>query len=199
MRIFLPEPDDWEQSIQSWIVYRVVDHYIDLVKKLQGYQRNCVTYNMRLTYWSFLSLFEDDIMARKKSNGSVTDNGRNNDRGKGSDVKWVWANCRLSDEDISALEGDGSTLEYLATSLIALGADGFGFSCKPVDEGKSHNCTIYRPDFPNHGTTIGVSAFGGNLRDAILTCLYKLDNYCGGDFSSAEYENDTTGAKPRFR
>lgn len=135
----------------------------------------------------------------KKENGTVTGHGSNNGGGQGSGTKWQWGNCRLSAEDIANLERDTSTLEYLATCLVSLGNDGFGFSCKPADQGKSHNCTIYRPDFPSVGNIVGVSAFGGNIRDAILTCLYKLDTYGGGDFSAFELEDQVSGAKSRFR
>lgn len=135
----------------------------------------------------------------KKTNGTANDNGSNNRSSAGGGTQWKWGNCKLSDEDIATLERDQSTVEYLATCLVALGSDGFGFTCKPVDKGESYCCTIFRPDYPSVGTTVGVSAFAGNIRDAILTCLYKLDNYGGGDFTGFDIENDNQGSKPRFR
>lgn len=139
-------------------------------------------------------------MSRKpKANGSASNNGVNGSGSKGSDVKWKWGNCKLSNEDIASLEQSDATLDYLATCIVSLVADGFGVTLKPTDSGKSRCCTIYRPDFPTVGVTVGVSAFGGDIRDAILTCLYKLDNYGGGDFTGFELEGDTEGTRPRFR
>lgn len=197
--VYLPEPDEWESAIPCTFVWRTVDYYWDLVKIIQAYERNSVKYGSRLSAWNFLSLY-GDIMPRpeKKKNGTAT-NGQHYGSGASGDVKWQWVNCRLSNADISALERDESTVEYLVTCLVALGNDGFGFTCKPVDEGKSQCCTIYRPDHPSVGRTVGVSAFGGSLRDAVLTCLYKLDNYCGGDFTGIDDQDVAESAKPRFR
>lgn len=136
---------------------------------------------------------------KDKKNGTVNDNGKHDSGGKGSGTKWVWGNCKLSDQDIATLDGNTSTLDYLATCLVALGNDGYGFTCKPVDQGKSHCCTIFRPDFPNTGTTVGVSAFAGNIRDAILACIYKLDTYGGGDFSGFDVADVDKRPQSRFR
>lgn len=139
-------------------------------------------------------------MSRKaKSNGAASNNGVNRSSRTGGDAKWVWANCKLSDEDNTNLADSETTLEYLATSIVALGNDGLGVTIKPVDSGESICVTIYRPNFPDAGTTVGVSAFAGNIRDAILACLYKLDTYGGGDFSGFDLESGSSGARPRFR
>jgi len=199
IRIMLPEPDDWEQSIAASIVYAVVDNYVDFLKMLQGKVRNYNKYGSAFSSYIILSEFEVIMSRKTKSNASAANNGGTNNRKPKVEQRWVWGNCKLTDEDVTALESDSSTLEYLATSLVALGADGFGFTCKPVDSGESHCCTIFRPDFPVVGTTVGVSAFGGNIRDAILSCLYKLDEYGGGDFSGFDLESTASGSKPRFR
>jgi hypothetical protein len=197
--INLPEPDDWVDSMPINIAYVCIDQMNIIRKHFEWYRRHAARLDMKVSSYEILRDLGLYMPREKKKNGTASDNGVNNGRSAGSGVKWQWGNCKLSNEDISSLERDTSSLEYLASCLVALGADGYGFSCKPVDQGESHCCTIYRPDYPSKGNTVGVSSFGGNIRDAILTCLYKLDHYGGGDFSGFDLEMPAEGTKPRFR
>lgn len=166
---------------------------------LEELDASAVKWGYTISTWTFLRKFEAFMSRKSKSNGSVTNNGSNSSSGTRGDVKWQWANCRLSDEDIAELEQSADDLDYLATCLIALGDDGYGVSIKTLDEGKSKCVIINRPNYPSNGRTVGVSAFGGNLRDAIVTVLYKLDHYGGGDFTGFDLEAEAESARPRFR
>jgi len=196
---FLPEPDNWLEVIPFQVVCAYFDRRVEITKLLRWHLRHGGGFGAPLSAYEILREYGVYMPRKGKSNGTTADNGRNDDSGTRSNAKWQWGNCRLSNEDIANLDRDTSTLEYLATCLVTLGNDGFGFSCKPVDKGESRNCTIYRPDFPAVGVIVGVSAFGGNIRDAILTCLYKLDTYGGGDFSGFDLEVQDSSARPRFR
>jgi len=192
-------PDDWSESFDRQLVSAVLSCQYNIAGTLEDLVTSGQRFGYSITTWTFLSKFGDIMSRKSKSNGTTSNNGNDNRGGKGGDAKWVWVNCRLSDEDIAELERSTAEMDYLATCLIALGNDGFGVSIKTVDEGKSKCVTINRPDFPNRGTTVGVSAFGDNLRDAIVTVLYKLDTYGGGDFTEFDVENPSSGSKPRFR
>jgi len=187
------------EGISLSVLFAVSDHREKFLALFTWYEKNAARFDARLTSYDCLRELELYMPRGAKKNGTTANNGTDNRGGKGSDVKWVWGNCKLSDEDTAELSDSEDTLEYLATCLAGLGNDGFGFTCKPVDKGESHCCTIFRPDFPVAGTTIGVSAFAGNIRDAILACLYKLDTYGGGDFTGFDVESGNTGSKSRFR
>lgn len=198
-RIRLPEPDNWLEAIPLPIVIACAANGIALGKAIKWYVNHAAQFDARFSTYECLRELGLEMPRGKKTNGTANNNGSNNSGGTRGDVKWVWGNCKLSNEDIATLERDTSTIEYLVTCLASLGNDGYGFTCKPVDKGKSHCCTIFRPDYPSDGTTVGVSAFGGDIRDAILTCLYKLDTYGGGDFTGFDLESGDSGARPRFR
>jgi len=195
----LPEPDDWSESIPSHILCFVLPSLDELMKAMRWYERNLDRFAPPFTTYTILRDCGLYMPRKRNENGAAKGNGGNRDSGARGNAKWRWANCRLSDEDVATLEGDTSSMEYLATSFVALADDGYGVTIKSVDSGKSICCTVYRPDFPDTGTIVGVSAFGGSVRDAVLTCLYKLDQYGGGDFSGFELDNGADGSRPRFR
>ena len=139
-------------------------------------------------------------MPRKKGdpnvNNIVHSNGSKSTSG-GND--WKWVNCKLSDSDIDVLDSSDSTLEYLATCCLALADDGYGVTIKPVDSGKTICCTLYRPLDDGRGTIVALSSFGGNVRDAILTTLYKLDTYLGGELTIDHIKDTDNKSRQRFR
>jgi hypothetical protein len=108
-----------------------------------------------------------------------------------------WLNIPLSDDDITTLEQSPATYETVAASLLSLADDGFDFSIKPVDGGKSIMAAVY--GYADGDTTrkMGVSAFAENSRDASLACLYKFEELLGGSFPSGHV--DTARPKSRFR
>jgi hypothetical protein len=195
----MPAPDDWSEAISPIVLARVSTYNVPFFRLFDEYPKNGVKFDAPISTYACLRELRLEMPRGKNKNAGANDNGSNNRGGARGDAKWIWGNCRLSNEDLATLEQSTDTLDYLATCLASLGNDGFGFTCKPVDEGKSHCCTIFRPDFPTSGVTIGVSAFGGNLRDAILTCLYKLDAYGGGDFTGFDVEIGNNSERPRFR
>lgn len=115
----------------------------------------------------------------------------------GNELKWI--NIPLSDEDVDVLSRSESSVEFLAASLCALAVDGYGFSVKPVDSGKSLCCTINRPDLFGDGVAYGMSSFAGELRDVLLVALYKFDVKLEGDFSNCTPFLETSKPRQRFR
>jgi len=139
-------------------------------------------------------------MPRKRGSNGTTNNANvNGGGGEGKRDEWKWANLRLSPEDIDILGSSDATLEYLATQCCELADGGIGFTVKPADLGKSRCAILYRPDFPVSGRTLAVSAYADNARDALLTVLYKLDTYGGGDFTGFDVADIPQGIKSRFR
>ena len=113
--------------------------------------------------------------------------------------EFKWLNVRLEPKDIEELERSDSTLEFLAASLCGLASDGYGFSIKPTDQGKSYCVTIHRPDSDDSGVTYGMSSFGGELRDALLVALYKFDVCLEGSFDDIGQFLETSKPQQRFR
>lgn len=139
-------------------------------------------------------------MPRKKGDKANVD-GNSRFGGKqsvfGNELKWI--NIPLTDEDIDELSGSQSTVEFLAASLCSLATDGYGFSIKPVDSGKSLCCTINRPDLFGDGIAYGMSSFAGELRDVLLVALYKFDVKLEGDFANCTPFLETSKPRQRFR
>jgi hypothetical protein len=121
----------------------------------------------------------------------------NSGKPDGGEKSINWLNLSLGDDDIAALEQSTATYEVVAASLLSLADDGFDFSIKPVDGGKSIMAAVY--GFPPDNTIrkMGVSAFAENSRDASLACLYKFENLLGGAFPSGHIDNQRP--KSRFR
>jgi hypothetical protein len=192
-------PDDWGWSFDLPFLSKWSKYGFDLTDLIERFDAGKLRYVDRLTTYHILREMRLDMGRTKKPDGTTTGNGSNSGVGKGGGVKWQWANCRLSDDDIAVLGRSDATLEYVAACLAVLGDDGYGVTIKSVDKGKSRCVTLYRPDFPRTGFTVGVSSFGNNVRDAGLAVLYKLDNYGGGDFTAFDVEGDSDSERPRFR
>lgn len=192
-------PDDWSWSFDRDFIDTLSRSWVSPGSILENLDRICVTWDAKITHHRILREFEVHMSRKSKSNGTASNNGSNSSSRESSGAKWVWSNCRLSDEDITTLEQSDATLDYLASCLVALGDDGYGVTIKSVDSGKSRCVTIYRPDYPTPGITVGVSSFGSSVRDAILAVLFKLDNYGGGDFTGFDLESAAEGTRPRFR
>lgn len=194
------QPDDWTEVFTPAQLYMLSRTMLKLSWYLDWYLRNGVRLgDVFSTYTCFRELGVQMPRKGKISHGSNTVNAGNGDRRAGGNVEWKWCNIRLSDEDVEFLSQSDSTLEYLAACAVALADDGIGFKIEPTDGGKSIRATLYRPDTRNGNVIIGVSSYSGTVRDALLACLYKLDTYLGGDFSTVPEQTDPEGARPRFR
>ena len=139
-------------------------------------------------------------MPRKKGNynGSTngTSNTSNNGAMRGNDVKWF--NQRLTAADFSELERADASLDYLLARVVELVDDGHGVSLKSIDKGESRSCTIIRPDLHDSSVAYGLSGFGGSIRDAILTALYKYDVLLEGDITNITASNTNLQSTRRF-
>ena len=102
---------------------------------------------------------------------------------KSSDI--TWCNMSLSSDDIAYLTDRADTLADLGAQLLAIADEGYDFSVKSMEDGKSIMCAItgYATDDPQR--KLGVSAFAPTVRDAALAGLYKFVHLCGGSFSTA--------------
>lgn len=110
-----------------------------------------------------------------------------------------WCNIKLEDDDLAALEQSDATLEYLAARLCEISSDGINASIRHVDGGKSVCVSLLFPVSRGAIRTIGISSFGGNIRDAILCTVYKFDIRLDGDIESAIELLSTETAQRRFR
>lgn len=193
------EPDNWGDCFSPALISLIAPKMEQLSKLCAWYEKNLVRFNVRITSYDILRELGVYMPRKKQSNGGTTNNHGNSDSGSRGGTKWVWANIHLENEDIEYLSQSDSTMEFLATSILALGDDGIGVTVKPVDNGKSICCTLYRPDSANPSIIIGVSSFGGTVRDALMVALYKLDEKLGGEFDNASHFTQDTGERPRFR
>lgn len=199
MHNYIMHHDDWSWSLPSRVVEAYLNRDVEFSDFLRAFIKRSRYSDDRLLPYACFRVLGLTMSRKGKSDGRVNVNGSDSSRTARGGDEWKWVNIKLSDEDIATLGQSDATLEYVAVSLVALAGDGLGFSVKPTDEGKSICCTIYRPDFPLAGRTLGVSSFSDNVRDAILACIYKLDTYGGGDFSGFDVEDRVSGARPRFR
>lgn len=139
------------------------------------------------------------MRSKGNKNGSINGTNGTRDSGQGSGNEWKWINIPLQDEDAFHLDGSDLTLEFLAGSIASLANDGYGVTIKPTDNGETVCCTIYRPNFPRRGVTIGISGFAGNVRDALLVTMYKFDEKLGGSFTNYTEFDTPNREKSRFR
>jgi len=176
------------------------NHYGELDKYLKWYLRHGVRFGEILSANTIFRELRVN-MPRKKGTNNAGINHANGNSGsrKGGNVEWKWHNIKLTDEDAEFLAGSDATLEYLAISACELADNGFGFKVEPTDGGKSIRATIYGSYMDNELILVGVSSYGGTVRDALLAVLYKFDHYLGGDFSSVVLENASDRPTSRFR
>jgi len=193
------EPEDWGWFIQPTIISAVIARQKELRFLFWWFDKYARSETDKITSWKIFRELRLEMPRKKGSNGTASNNGGNSNSGEGKRNEWKWANVKFSDEDLDVLAASDQTLEFLSACICALANDGIGVTIKPVDAGKSVCCTLYRPDYPGDGVTLGVSAFGGNVRDALLSVLYKLDNYGGGDFTGFDIEVSSETPKSRFR
>lgn len=192
-------PDDWSERIALRYVNAYLVYGARLRLLFEDFDKGKAYCREKVTAYHILRELEVSMPRKGKQNGTASGYGGNSSGSAGSGAKWEWANVKLTDDDIAVLERSDATLEYVVTYLASLGDYGIGITIKPVDEGKSRCVTVYRPDFPRTGVTVGVSSFASNVRDAGLACIYKLDNYLGGDFSAYSSQDDPASVRPRFR
>jgi hypothetical protein len=172
----------------------------DLSKMWHDFDKYGSYWGKPITGWTIFRELELKMPAKKDVRNGSTGNVNGNGGGsKGSNDGWKWVNVTLSDDDARLLTKSDATLEYLSACGAELADRGYGFKVESTDQGKSVRCVVYRPDFPVRGRIIGVSAYAGNARDAILACLYKLDTYLGGDFSTVGDDDLPETQRPRFR
>jgi hypothetical protein len=193
-------PDDWSQVFTFAQLNRLSDSYARHSFYLRWYETSGVFFGeifSTYTYFRECGLKMPRKMEQK--NVRADNNAGNNNRGARGNAEWRWINITLRDEDISILATSDATLEYLATCAVVLADDGIGFKIEPADEGKSIRCTIYRPNMGDGNVIVGVSSYSSTVRDTLLACLYKLDTYLGGDFSTIPDEIVHKSERPRFR
>lgn len=110
-----------------------------------------------------------------------------------------WINIKLTDTDLDALDKSESTFEFLSASIVALAGDGIGVSIRAIDRGESYCVTLIGSDSEGDSISYGLSSFGGSIRDALLTAVYKFDTYLGGSFDGARHLDSAAQQKQRFR
>jgi hypothetical protein len=137
-------------------------------------------------------------MTRKKGVTNVS-NGTSAGRAgtRSSTGSFEFINVKLSDEDAIFLDEQDATLPELAARLLSLADDGYGVGVKNLDLGQSICCTLTHPAGDDPTCTLAVSSFGGNVRDAVLSLLFKFDHKLAGEFP--DRANAAIAAKPRFR
>lgn len=194
----LNEPDDWSNSISRGVFTHWSRHghfVLSLVAKCEERSRHT---DYKITGSTILR--ELDLMPRKKGsyNGSTNGSPNANHSGtlRGNDVKWF--NRRLTPEDLNELERADASLDFLLARIVELVDDGHGVSLKSTDRGASRSCTIIGSDLHNPGVSYGVSGFGGNLRDALLTAVYKYDVLLEGDITNVATSNSDLQQERRF-
>jgi len=154
------------------------------------YDTALTTRDLYYVLWSL------DIMPRGTKKNANRDSGSTASR----DNQWgniEWSNTSLSDEDISRLSADDSTLQDLAGLLLGLADDGYSVTVKPDVANGSVRTTIIRELTDDSSRTGGLSGNGETVRDSLLCVLFKFDVYMGSNFSSGAFNG--RGTKPRFR
>lgn len=193
------EPDNWGDCIPYQVLSALSQHWAEYSKLWEWFRVHGHRFDHRLTSYDILRTIGLYMPRKGKQNDNTGNTGGNRNFGQSSGNEWKWANIELSSADIDILTNSNTTLEYLAGCIAVLANDGIGVTIKPVDSGKSVCVTIYRPDFQGNGYTVGISSFGGNVRDALLVTLYKLDEKLGGEFNNAVEYVQAIPPKSRFR
>lgn len=116
---------------------------------------------------------ENVTMARKKSgangaNAGTSANGKNN---------VTWLNYKLTPEDVATVVSDCDDTPALCARLAGLFASGADFSIRYVPERKNFSAFAISLARGDDNLRTGISAFGGDVWQALSAVLYKCDLY----------------------
>jgi hypothetical protein len=89
----------------------------------------------------------------------------------------TWLNYRLSPEDTAIVIDDTNDISALASRVAGLFASGSDFSVRYVPERKNFSAFAITMARADDNVRIGISAFGGDVWQAIAALLYKCDLY----------------------
>lgn len=123
--------------------------------------------------FAYIYLGEEHVMARK----SRSKFGSASDGSKSVKVTTVWANYKLTHDDVALVISDAAEQEKIATRLASLFAQGADFSVRHNPERKNFSAFAISLPGANDGIRIGISAFGGDVWQAVAAVLYKCDLY----------------------
>ena len=116
---------------------------------------------------------ENVTMARGKSKSNAG-NGQTSGNKK---PETQWVNYRLSPEDTPIVLADCEDISALSVRLAGLFASGADFSVRYVPERKNFSAFAIAAARADDNIRIGISAFGGDVWQAISALLYKCDLY----------------------
>jgi len=153
--------------------------------------------NARMTFYIILRDIRSlRIMPRKKvTNGTNKPSQPDTKRlQRSNDFRWV--TVRLEAEDVAWLAECTDDMAAIVVPLFSLCERGIGFTCKPQSSGDGFCATLLSQPTDDQPYTIGLSAFGGTVRDTCLALLYKFDHLLGGQFPTNT--DAFNNAKPRF-
>lgn len=115
---------------------------------------------------------ENVLMARKMNRTKIE---QNSDKTT-SKTLTTWLNYRLTPGDVPVVLEDAQDQAALANRLALLFVSGVDFSIRYVPERKNFSAfVISQPD--EKGIRIGISAFGGDIFEALACVLFKADLY----------------------
>ncbi len=152
-----------------------------IVKELRNVQRNRTMQGVSFHTFTALRMCNMTQKPRSKNGNNNAGSSTGSDKSLGGLGTVQWINIRLSPEDVLELERSEATLEYLGARFVELAVSGLNISLKPVDGGRSFCATLIRPPHEGSSGSVGLSGFGGNVRDALLVLVYKFDVICGGE------------------
>lgn len=123
--------------------------------------------------FAYIYLGEGHVMARKSRSkfGSTTD------ASKSPKISTVWANYKLTQDDVAIVVSDATEHEKIASRLATLFALGADFSVRHNPERKNFSAFAISLPGADDGVRVGISAFGGDVWQAIAAVLYKCDLY----------------------
>lgn len=193
------QPDDWSDTFSHQFITAWIDCREEILWEIWWLEKFSHWKDVKLTSRDFLRKIGANMPRKGRAQNATRGNTppRIGESSHRDELKWL--NIRLEADDLDTLEQSDATLEYLSACIVGLANDGFGISIKPVDKGESICCTIIgsHPDFD--GVSYGLSSFAGNVRDALLVSLYKLDEKLGGTFNNADKFAVPAKQTSRFR
>lgn len=168
-----------------------------IVKELRNVERNRTMQGVSFHTFTALRMCNMTQKPRTKNGNNNARSGAGGNKSLGGSGTVQWCNIRLAPEDVLDLERSEATLEYLGARFVELAVSGANISLKPADGGQSFCATLICPPHEGSSGSVGLSGFGGNVRDALLVLVYKFDVICGGEIDTLS--NFVTPVHNRFR
>jgi hypothetical protein len=176
-----------------WFKYRT--HVLDCLSHAKNPQtRHLSSRSGNVFFYPSEQYIKENILNGRKPKGN--DAKHSVPTGQSGTVRWL--NFTLTSEDYSALEQSTADIELLACNLIQLVVRGIRVSVKYDSARKSYNVCLIRPSDRDDGGLYGLSAYAPDLRDALLSALYKFDVLLRGDFANAAVEDTFDEPRRRF-